>query len=782
MAGTQVDRINGLVGNQGVKTPCKVASTGPLTLAGEQTIDGVACVTGDRVLVKDQTNGAENGIYAVNALTWAREPDWDGPNDITQGTEVVIAQGTVNTGATYRVTSAPPITIGTTVLTFTLSPAATQLGFTQAGTGAVNISVQAKLRESLSLKDFGAVGDGVANDTVPLTNFLAACAAQNKRGYVPAGTYLVDAFSFTTDHAGLVLYGDSYGRTGARPGVPAGAGVFGLTPTLFRCRTATAAFCTINGAYDLNISNISLDGNGIADSVLYYPGTANNTHTHWSGSFFMRPTPTTGYVHYYAGSNGGEACTFFQCNLRGGNFPADGTHAAACVKNTNTNAFVGKYDNCIFQTANYLIYYGAGSAHLIDCEFYEQITAAILVESITQAFDVINAYTEGAPNVPFLVQAGVAGVTSNRPITFVNPTLNAPNSHLNLNCQQPVYIYGGYIGASNIAVNPMATYGAMSNIVEGVAFNLGYGITGTGATTRVTTRGNHVLDAGVDTVYPSNFPNGITSQTIAVGLGAGGVSTNTAIGASALISNTTGLQNTCTGYSSGLNITTGSWNTCYGAAIMDQSAGVTGGQNVAIGRIIARPLTSGSLNTLVGDAAGNGLTTGSNNTLIGGLAGSTLTTGSNNTYVGEATACSAVGVSSEIVVGVGLTGKGTQTAFIGGTSGAYNGANVTTWAVTSDRRIKKNIKAVSGGLETILALKPVEFDYIQTNKHDIGFIAQDYQQILPEQVKLRAADAFEKELLGENQILSIHQNLVPYLVNAIQELKKELEEIKVKVN
>lgn len=63
------------------------------------------------------------------------------------------------------------------------------IGYLPAGTGAVATTVQTKLRETVSVKDFGAVGDGVTNDTTPLTNFLTA--ASGKKAFLPAGTYKI---------------------------------------------------------------------------------------------------------------------------------------------------------------------------------------------------------------------------------------------------------------------------------------------------------------------------------------------------------------------------------------------------------------------------------------------------------------------------------------------------------------------------------------------------------------------------------------------------------------
>lgn len=120
MTTTPTSRLGGLTTSVSIKAPCKATSDSNLTLAGEQTIDGVSCVTGDRVLVKSQTTGADNGIYIVSTSSWTRADDFNGARDVVKGTRINVTGGT-NAGD-YLISTADPITIGTTSIAFNFVP------------------------------------------------------------------------------------------------------------------------------------------------------------------------------------------------------------------------------------------------------------------------------------------------------------------------------------------------------------------------------------------------------------------------------------------------------------------------------------------------------------------------------------------------------------------------------------------------------------------------------------------------------------------------------------
>jgi hypothetical protein len=111
------DRLDGAIASLAIKAPCRVATNANITLFGEQTVNSVAVVEGDRVLVKDQTNAVDNGIYEVQESAWRRTKDFDGNRDAVQGTIVLVRPASDGT-LFYELTSANPIVFGTSAITF----------------------------------------------------------------------------------------------------------------------------------------------------------------------------------------------------------------------------------------------------------------------------------------------------------------------------------------------------------------------------------------------------------------------------------------------------------------------------------------------------------------------------------------------------------------------------------------------------------------------------------------------------------------------------------------
>lgn len=112
------DRLQGALSSVAIKPPVRVATTANITLSGLQTIDGVTVAAGDRVLVKNQTNTTENGIWIAAVAGWTRATDFNGSRDVVKGTQLVANEGTVGANLRFKVSSADPVVVGTDAITF----------------------------------------------------------------------------------------------------------------------------------------------------------------------------------------------------------------------------------------------------------------------------------------------------------------------------------------------------------------------------------------------------------------------------------------------------------------------------------------------------------------------------------------------------------------------------------------------------------------------------------------------------------------------------------------
>jgi hypothetical protein len=107
-----------------IKEAVRVATTAEVTLStgleNGDTIDGVTLATGNRILVKNQSAGSENGIYTVNETgAPTRAIDANVSSEVTAGMFTFVSEGTVNGNTSWVLTTDNPITLDTTPLTFT---------------------------------------------------------------------------------------------------------------------------------------------------------------------------------------------------------------------------------------------------------------------------------------------------------------------------------------------------------------------------------------------------------------------------------------------------------------------------------------------------------------------------------------------------------------------------------------------------------------------------------------------------------------------------------------
>ena len=169
--------VDGVASGLDVKKSVRVATTGNGTLssayANGQTVDGVSLSTGDRILIKDQSTGSENGIYTVNSSgAPTRATDFDANSEVTGGAFTFVEEGTANANLGFVLTNTGSITLGSTSLTFSQFSGAGQI---TAGTGlsksgntinATDASTSAKGIASFASSDFTVSSGAVSIKTL----------------------------------------------------------------------------------------------------------------------------------------------------------------------------------------------------------------------------------------------------------------------------------------------------------------------------------------------------------------------------------------------------------------------------------------------------------------------------------------------------------------------------------------------------------------------------------------------------------------------------------------
>lgn len=157
-----VDRINGYTGGVAVKIPCLCATTGNIALSGLQVIDGIQTTEGSRVLVKDQNNVKENGIYNASSSSWTRAKDFDGNRDAVNGTFLKVVGGTVNSKTIFNLVANDPIVIGSSDIVFEIETYTSVENYVNEAITARNQAVAAAAL--LPLNNYTATTDPTVGD------------------------------------------------------------------------------------------------------------------------------------------------------------------------------------------------------------------------------------------------------------------------------------------------------------------------------------------------------------------------------------------------------------------------------------------------------------------------------------------------------------------------------------------------------------------------------------------------------------------------------------------
>lgn len=215
-----------------VKDSVRVATTANITLSGTQTIDGVSLSAGDRVLVKNQSTGSENGIYVVDSSGWSRADDADNSptGEVTSGLFTFVEEGTSYADSGWVLTTNDPITLNTTSLSFAQFSGAGQItagsGLTKTGNtldvggttnritvNANDIDIASTYVGQTSITTLGTIATGTWNGTTMGVAYGGTGITTTPQGSVLISNTLntftaLDGGSTitTTDDIGVLIY------------------------------------------------------------------------------------------------------------------------------------------------------------------------------------------------------------------------------------------------------------------------------------------------------------------------------------------------------------------------------------------------------------------------------------------------------------------------------------------------------------------------------------------------------------------------------------------------
>ena len=631
-----------------------------------------------------------------------------------------VTAGAFTVGATYRITS-----VGTTNFV-AIGAAANVTGilFTATGAGSgdgtaeYSRTVQTKLRETVSVKDFGAVGNGIANDTAAIVAGLNYLKPTGGTLFFPNGVYLTDSIDLRNFQS-ITLTGTEGGaqpwlqtcqikiRTACAVGIQmadvntnnsTNSGT-AITIQNFYLNCNNLATTGMNMNYNIFINNVAVRyalGDGIVFEGFTYPIYLNNVNVQYCGGngLKVKGPLTTIYSVYNSGFSGNDGYGVY---IEGGAFAIFNNVTSQSNKQGGLKLY--NNDPAIYTGENYL-------QSISFYNFYTEASGSL--DPSDPNYEGNYAILTGSYNQDPTTETGKIGRLLFQECQF-NPTptvgqtysLNGLNSDTNFISNNINY---NNLNASTSAIAKNVTFGykAAWNISNPATYTIAIGF-----------RAGDSVTGAADSIVigkeAQRFGNGVFTGVVAVG-------------ANALYEN--------------------NGNYCVGIGDVALYANTTGGNNTAIGR-----------------SAGTG---------VGGDAVNANTTGSNNTFVGAGA--------------VGASATASNVITLGNASIATLRCQVTTITALSDARDKDNINPLMAGLDFVNRLKPISFDWnmrdgAKVGVADTGFIAQDLKQ-----VQIDAGIEIPGLVYEENpeKLEAAYGKLIPVLVKAIQELKAEVDALKAK--
>jgi hypothetical protein len=677
----------------------------------------------DRVLVYNQTNATQNGVYTVTTvgsgstnwvLTRATDANSYGlkdPNALGNGDAFFVSSGNTGAGETYVCNTPGVITFGTTNITFaqitssqvynagtglTLSPATTfniaNTAVTPASYGAANKTLTATVNAQGQLT---ALAD--TNIAIPMSQVTSGVLGATQGG-TGQSSYSI----------GDILYADTTTSLARLADVAVGnaliSGGLNAAPAWGKIALASAVSGTLpvaNGGTGQTTANAAF--NALAPSQATNSGkylTTNGTDTSWAtvtqttfsaGTTGFTPATATSGAVTLAGTlniaNGGTGATTAQGAI---NALAAATTSGYYLRGNGTNVVMAAIV--------------AGDVPTLNQTTTGNAATATLATTATTATTATNLAGGSAGTIPYQSAAG----------TTVQLTAGT----------------SGYILQSNGAAAPswvVKPTGTVTSVTGGSYL--------TGGT--ITTSGTLAVDATT-----TNTASKVVARDASGNFSAGTIT-------AALTGNVTG------------NVS-GSSGSCTGNAATATTASA---------------LSSATWQRITGNAVDYG------------SYGSIGVSGTTSGYAG----ISFSGVSGTLMMQAAASGfyysNSTWRVYWDGSGNQINTGNVT--AYSSDERLKYNVVNIPNALDKVKAINGVTYDWdleecnkwdFYPPKSDVGVLAQQVQKVCPEAVAFAPFDRDPldegKSKSGKEYLTVQYEKLVPLLIEAIKELKAEVDELK----
>ena len=311
------------------------------------------------------------------------------------------------------------------------------------------------------------------------------------------------------------------------------------------------------------------------------------------------------------------------------------------------------------------------------------------------------------------------------------------------------------------------------------------------------TLGSGSTAIGHHALQTQNFTTATDSHNTAVGFQAGKETTtgvrNTLMGSGAGDAITTGNQNTIVGEGAGGALTDADFNVVFGRAALP--ADTKGNKSTAIGynALATQNFTTSTdaFNTAVGYEAGQSVTTGIKNTFIGLVSGNAVTTGDGNVVLGGYSGNSGAAghpdirtSDNNIVISDGVgnvrihynTTDGLHFNALSAGSGnstlKYNTSSGIVFFDTSSKKFKQNIVDSKYGLSHVMQLQSRQYEFINDGKADVGLIAEEVYDVIPELV---GKDSEDKPMSVS------YDRFVSVLIKAVQELSAKNDALEARI-